>query len=168
MEVSTILAGGAVVILTLRALGDMMARRRVADDIRAVRDEITAIKYPPAPDNYLCHETARRIQEHAGASQCRFLLAAFSRALTAEGYRLTRNAAEQEIIHTEKLKVLAERMAEEKNNAQPYAEHHPDGQITEPFYAAGPIGQIVWLINASAADGWYISTAAEKSASLQI
>ena len=161
-----IMLGAAVLVMA----GILFIRRRGVRQQRsqpATGPKRQAWPVDDEPADYLSAETANQIMNHAGTAEYRFLLAAFKRSLEAEGYTLTRKASEQTMLDTDALKSLALRLAAERTDALPWQEKQLRSHTT-PFCEAGPVGQVVWLINGSAAVGWYITTAAEKSASLQI
>ncbi|WP_323612702.1 hypothetical protein [Pectobacterium versatile] len=117
-----------------------------------VKDNLIEVSY----DSY---ENAGAIFRRVNAGFYQHLLAEFSRALKAEGYKLTRNRKESVMVPGGDLAKIAESFTRSRElYLAPYQKEPDLTSRVEDYLSSGyAIGWVMWMINASLSEGWYIA-----------
>ncbi|MEQ9883218.1 hypothetical protein ABRP83_13690 [Pectobacterium brasiliense] len=116
------------------------------------KDSLNGIGY----DSY---ENADAIFRRVNAGFYQHLLAELSRALKAEGYKLTRDRKKSVMVPGGDLAKIAESFTRSRElYLAPYQKEPDLTSRVEDYLSSGyAIGWVMWMINASLSEGWYIA-----------
>ncbi|MBN3262955.1 hypothetical protein [Pectobacterium brasiliense] len=116
-------------------------------------------KFNSEENEYTNYDNAAAIHQRVNIGFYQHLLSEFSDALQKEGYRLTRDRDESIMLPMRDLAKLAESFMRARELY--LAPNQKDSDLTstlEDYMSSGyAIGWVMWMINASVSEGWYIA-----------